>query len=64
MTNYEKLRGMTAPELGRWICGLMPADSCADLCPAMEMCWPTHNGLVHWMGKEWKGEEDGDGRGV
>lgn len=52
MTNREKLAAMSDGELGKWICELMDADDCKDLCPARKLCYFGHNGMTKWLKSE------------
>ena len=55
MTRYEKIKLMSKEDLGRYLCDLIGEvagrDDC-DVCPAHDLCFIGHNGMVDWLGEE------------
>lgn len=62
MTNREKLEMMSNGELGQWICGLIDARGCREVCPAEKLCRLGYNGMADWLKQE--AEKDHDTRGL
>lgn len=62
MTRFEKIKQMTAEELGRYLCDKMDdllnmrKEYVCDICPWTDKCKRGSNGAVGWL-KEEVGDE-------
>lgn len=52
MKRIEKIKQMSAEELARFLCILMTASDCESRCPASELCYFNHNGMLEWLESE------------
>ena len=55
MTRYENIKQMSKEDLGLFLCDLISEvagrEDC-DVCPARDLCFIGHNGMVAWLGEE------------
>ena len=56
-TNADHIRGMTDEELAEWLCARF--DCYGDVpCPAEELCYADHNGMLDWLQQPHKEDEN------
>ena len=57
MTLLERIKTADASELASFLCAMYARSGTCDGCPAHELCYFGHNGMLNWL-KETECRED------